>query len=244
MDRIVEETFELEEAEVFGADELNEEEEEAKDAGSSDHEEQEAAETASDTCDEDDVFGAQPTALTKMEMGPNSGSAKSTTLNVVLEDEGTAGQDAAAGGWGGRAKRSQPRGVACSLPVSTAGIQMGSSVPINIPFMGGRGARGPLAGAGAGAEPQYPATFVPPYQLSQREDFTFSFTGESPGAAIKRDRLRVRNAILKSTGFLEHPVLPAIGLAGVPDRSSLTNKGVLGGLSQALHAVGSPQATR
>jgi hypothetical protein len=55
-----------------------------------------------------------------------------------------------------------------------------------------------------GAEPrEAAATFIPPHQLSKQDDFMFSFTGASPGAGLKRERLRARNAILRSTGFIE-----------------------------------------
>lgn len=58
---------------------------------------------------------------------------------------------------------------------------------------------------------------------------------------MKRDRLRVRNAILRSTGFLENggtPIAPLRETAELPERGSVLK--TLGGLSQALHAVGSP----
>jgi Senescence regulator len=70
---------------------------------------------------------------------------------------------------------------------------------------GGRSGAGAV-GVGAdvgGAAAAVAATFVPPHQLSRQEDFAFSFSGASPSATIKRDRLRARNAILRSTGFLE-----------------------------------------
>lgn len=57
--------------------------------------------------------------------------------------------------------------------------------------------------------------------------------------SIKRDRLRVRNAILRSTGFLENnPAVPQHLVGSIPDKP-MSHKG-LGGLSQAIKAVGSP----
>jgi hypothetical protein len=44
---------------------------------------------------------------------------------------------------------------------------------------------------------------VPPHQLTRQDDFTFSFNGASPSGCLKRERLRTRNAVLRSTGFLE-----------------------------------------
>ncbi|GFH20493.1 predicted protein [Haematococcus lacustris] len=187
--------------------------------------------------DEDDASSGAPASHTKELLDSEAedafpafegnGSAASTTLNVeVVADDRFCDE-----------KRIQFRGMACSLPVS-AGIKMGSSVPMNIPFKMVQQALPGMAGPAAIA---YPATFVPPHQLSQREDFTFSFTGESPAVGIKRDKLRARNAILKSTGFLEKSGAGA----GSPSRSSMDKgsltKSMVGGLSQALHAAGSPR---
>jgi hypothetical protein len=60
--------------------------------------------------------------------------------------------------------------------------------------------RGGADGKGHGRQADAASTFIPPHQLSRQDDFTFSFTGASPSAAIKRERLRARNAILRSTG--------------------------------------------
>ncbi|KAL6764857.1 hypothetical protein V8C86DRAFT_2464803 [Haematococcus lacustris] len=187
--------------------------------------------------DEDDASSGAPASHTKELLDSEAedafpafegnGSAASTTLNVEVVADDRFGDE----------KRVQFRGMACSLPVS-AGIKMGSSVPMNIPFKMVQQALPGMAGPAAIA---YPATFVPPHQLSQREDFTFSFTGESPAVGIKRDKLRARNAILKSTGFLEKSGAGA----GSPSRSSMDKgsltKSMVGGLSQALHAAGSPR---
>lgn len=89
---------------------------------------------------------------------------------------------------------------------------------------------------GVAPEPQYPATFIPPHQFSQREDFMFSFTGESPGVALKRDKLRTRNAILKSTGFLE-PEVRTVASIGAQERQRVMLGFTTGGLSQALQGA-------
>jgi hypothetical protein len=86
----------------------------------------------------------------------------------------------------------------------------GSSVPICIPGMPIRKKQGP----GAPADEQtYPGTFVPPHEMQdgQQDAIMFSLTGNE---GVKRDRLRARNAILQSTGFLEKSVEvpPTIGL--------------------------------
>lgn len=159
-----------------------------------------------------------------------------------------------------------------------------------------------------------PATFVPPHQLSQVNDFTFSFTGQchgrnahrqeqrlcaiegqqcstrprpacywistacllvsvvslagvwcgdtcsvaelpptsfspcqpfrtpgdSPSVAIKRERLRARNAILKSTGFLE-PGVHMGATIGLQERNRLAIVEA-GGLSRALQQQGNTMA--
>lgn len=74
----------------------------------------------------------------------------------------------------------------------------GTSAPIAIPNMAGW--RGGADGKGSGRQADAASTFIPPHQLSRQEDFTFSFTGASPSATLKRERLRARNAILRSTG--------------------------------------------
>lgn len=97
----------------------------------------------------------------------------------------------------------RPRPRNCPRPPSCAPNPrpppQGSSVPIAIPSL----PRWKDGAAGAGGAREAPATFVPPHKLTHQEDFSFSFTGASPSAGLKRERLRARNAILRSTGFLE-----------------------------------------
>jgi hypothetical protein len=64
----------------------------------------------------------------------------------------------------------------------------GSSVPVNIPMGAAMRARGMGAAAGeqgVGGQQEASATFIPPHQFSQRDDFTMgSFVpGETPGEA-------------------------------------------------------------
>lgn len=90
---------------------------------------------------------------------------------------------------------------------------------MNIPFLGAPKPTRSVQGEDE-EEPQYPGTFIPPHQLSQHDGhFMFSLSG--------RERLRARNAILKSTGFLEHT-------AGVPvqvraDRAGSAGHGTVSG---------------
>ena len=47
------------------------------------------------------------------------------------------------------------------------------------------------------------ATFVPPHMIgSMTESFGFDWEGASPAAVLKKEKLRARNQILRSTGFL------------------------------------------
>lgn len=90
--------------------------------------------------------------------------------------------------------------------------RLGTSAPINIPLMTKwQGA------VDSDSDSKTATTFIPPHQLSAANDFLFTFTGGSPSASIKRERLKARNAILRSTGFLE-PTNPrhTIHLASQP----------------------------
>lgn len=79
-------------------------------------------------------------------------------------------------------------------------------------------------------------TFIPPHQLSRQDDFMFSFTGASPSACMKRERLRVRNAILRSTGFLEPSGAQAPPVAASPGDMQRTP--VQSTLTAALTTIG------
>ena len=86
-------------------------------------------------------------------------------------------------------------------PRPVASTRLGTSAPINIPHMSRWKLGTSTEGGAVEQEPSggVPHTFIPPHQLSQKDDFMFSFTGASPSAVLKRDRLRQRNAILRST---------------------------------------------
>jgi hypothetical protein len=91
-------------------------------------------------------------------------------------------------------------------------VLQGTSAPIAIPNMGTW--RAGADGKGSGRQQDAASTFIPPHQLSRQEDFTFSFNGASPSATLKRERLRARNAILRSTGVLPVACACAAGLGG------------------------------
>jgi hypothetical protein len=75
-----------------------------------------------------------------------------------------------------------------------------------------------------------------------------SFTGASPSATLKRERLRTRNAILRSTGFLEPgqgtatavPIPAQAAAAGSSDSGSLqvARTPVQSSLTAALTTIG------
>lgn len=125
----------------------------------------------------------------------NSSSARSSTLRVSLEDYSEHMHSSPA----------RPILRIDSFPRFEAnpekghGPRLGTSAPINIPNLVNW-----RADKLTSEDFQHrTATFVPPHQLSQQEEFVFSFSGASPSATMKRERLRARNAILRSTGFIE-----------------------------------------
>jgi hypothetical protein len=87
---------------------------------------------------------------------------------------------------------------------------LGTSMPISIPLMQRRGSGKDLAGDSGGRSD----LFVPPHMLSRQEGeeseqaelgpaASVGGLGLSPTTAAKRERLLTRNAILRSTGFIE-----------------------------------------
>lgn len=190
----------------------------------------EAAAPASDSDSDEEIEDvgktvAEPHDDEAADLVLDDGSAKSSTLNVSLEE--TVSRRAAL------PPRPRQHAVAASMPVASH-VRMGSSVPIAVPNMSRW--RQPAAAAlpaAAGDSPvagAQPAGFVPPHQFGTMvNDYTFSFTGDSPSMTMKRERLKARNAILKSTGFLE-PGTGIINIAGLQERRMRT----AGGLSQAL----------
>lgn len=112
----------------------------------------------------------------------------------------------------------------------------GTSAPIAIPNMN----RWRADGKGANGQPADAAsTFIPPHQLSRQDDFMFSFTGASPSATLKRERLRTRNAILRSTGFLEPQAGRVMAVpAGVSADVAVARTPVQSSLTAALTTIG------
>lgn len=106
------------------------------------------------------------------------------------------------------------KGAACNL---------GTSMPISIPMMQRRNSAADLGAADAAAAVRGASTFVPPHMLPRQEGEEGGQLaaeagpslglGLSPSASAKRDKLLARNAILRSTGFIEvqQPVAAVIG---------------------------------
>ena len=94
---------------------------------------------------------------------------------------------------------------------------LGTSMPIRIPLMQRRG----LAGSPASLEGGIRARFVPPHLIEAPVDLDAepgtTPLNLSPSAAAKREKLVARNAILRSTGFIEVQSFAAPGVGEVID---------------------------
>jgi hypothetical protein len=108
--------------------------------------------------------------------------------------------------------------------------QLGTSAPINIPPTVNRR----LAELEA-EDKRFATTFVPPHLMEQRssEDIAgaLTFSGISPSASLKRERLVQRNAILRSTGFIESAAQVKNGFVETLDT---IKEAPVGGLSMGL----------
>ncbi|RLN28820.1 uncharacterized protein C2845_PM05G05250 [Panicum miliaceum] len=134
---------------------------------------------------------------------PSSASASSAVglglLAALPEDEGKK-KKRAAGGGGGPA-RSAARPVPEAAGLATSG--MARSAPVRIPSEPARRGRWAQAGAGGAGEDAVEA-MVPPHEIVARRAAAHSSVLEGAGRTLKgRDLRRVRNAILRRTGFLD-----------------------------------------
>lgn len=77
---------------------------------------------------------------------------------------------------------------------------MGTSMPIRIPKMQRRGI---IDGSPGAARKGFGADFIPPHLLDADADLQNDLGLFSPSTSIKREKLMARNAILRSTGFIE-----------------------------------------
>lgn len=96
-----------------------------------------------------------------------------------------------------------PRSITPGPPeYNTSAGYLGTSMPIRIPMMQQREFSGTTPTSMEGKA----VTFVPPHLLEVQTDIKSvhaSSLATSPSAAIKREKLIARNAILRSTGFIE-----------------------------------------
>ena len=91
----------------------------------------------------------------------------------------------------------------------------GTSMPISIPLLQRRSSALDLRAEEARG---HATTFVPPHMLHRQGSgeaaglgVPQASLGLSPSAAAKREKLLARNAILRSTGFIEVQTAPVIG---------------------------------
>ncbi|PSC74547.1 SH3 domain-containing [Micractinium conductrix] len=95
---------------------------------------------------------------------------------------------------------------------------LGTSMPISIPLLQRRASSNDQVAGGGGDARGGASTFVPPHML-QRQEGEDAFgealvepsLGLSPSTGAKRERLLARNAILRSTGFIEVQRAAVIG---------------------------------
>uniref|UniRef100_A0A383W314 Uncharacterized protein n=1 Tax=Tetradesmus obliquus TaxID=3088 RepID=A0A383W314_TETOB len=178
--------------------------------------------------------------------GASSASHQSSTLHASLDDELGSSLPPASPPVDVPALSSR-RAAQLSSSVHPARAhqqypRLGTSAPIAIPNMMNRW----RSDGKAGGQQEAASTFIPPHQLSKQDDFMFSFTGASPSATLKRERLRTRNAILRSTGFLEPGQgtatavpIPAQALGGSGDSSlPVARTPVQSTLTAALTTIG------
>ncbi|KAG2485240.1 hypothetical protein HYH03_016026 [Edaphochlamys debaryana] len=189
----------VEEAEEFGEDLLFHDD---------DHDHAASAES-----DQDDLDASPAAPIARDEDAAADTSAKSSLIHEGLAMAMAGADDDEQGDEEDQVPPLHHRQIAASMPTHSGHVRMGSSVPVSIPHMGRWKKADQTPDSPTGPAVQFAAaTFVPPHQFSQVNDFTFSFTGDSPSVAIKRERLRARNAILKSTGFLEPGAAAAANL--------------------------------
>ncbi|CAD6268406.1 unnamed protein product [Miscanthus lutarioriparius] len=121
-------------------------------------------------------------------------------LAALPEDEGKKKKRAVAGGGGGVG--GPARSAARPVPeTAAAAAAMARSAPVRIPSEPAR--RGRWAHAGGSAEDSGEAV-VPPHEIVARRAAAHSSVLEGAGRTLKgRDLRRVRNAVLRRTGFLD-----------------------------------------
>ncbi|CAL4896835.1 unnamed protein product [Urochloa decumbens] len=136
---------------------------------------------------------------------PSSASASPAVglglLAALPEDEGKKKKRAAGGGGIGGPVRSAARSVPETAALAASG--MARSAPVRIPSEPARRGRWAQAGAGGSGEDAGEA-MVPPHEIVARRAAAHNSVLEGAGRTLKgRDLRRVRNAVLRRTGFLD-----------------------------------------
>ncbi|AQK39322.1 uncharacterized protein LOC107457594 [Zea mays] len=137
---------------------------------------------------------------------PASPSAVGLGLLAALpEDEGKKKKRAAAGVGVGVGVGAPARSAARPVPETVAASAMARSAPVRIPSDPARRGRWAHAGAGAGGSAEDAGeALVPPHEIVARRAAAHSSVLEGAGRTLKgRDLRRVRNAVLRRTGFLD-----------------------------------------
>ncbi|KAF8657917.1 hypothetical protein HU200_059727 [Digitaria exilis] len=121
-------------------------------------------------------------------------------LAALPEDEGKKKKRAAGGGVGGPV-RSAARPIPEAAALAASG--MARSAPVRIPSEPSRRGRWAQAAQGGGWD-DAGETMVPPHEIVARRAAAHSSVLEGAGRTLKgRDLRRVRNAVLRRTGFLD-----------------------------------------
>ncbi|KAK9830522.1 hypothetical protein WJX72_012210 [[Myrmecia] bisecta] len=141
-----------------------------------------------------------------LHLSPSVGSASAETNPIAMPSLQSAHRHK-------HADRGQRRHVFGVQSLPAGHIKMGTSAPINIPMMATMAAKNFGTGTGAHKrqldQDRQASTFVPPHLLEQQAQRTAAtqaadlYTGVSPSASLKREKLIQRNAILRRTGFIE-----------------------------------------
>ncbi|KAF8707259.1 hypothetical protein HU200_030266 [Digitaria exilis] len=135
-----------------------------------------------------------------------SGASASSAIGLGLlaalpEDEGKKKKRAAGGGVGGPV-RSAARPIPEAAALAASG--MARSAPVRIPSEPSRRGRWAQVAAQGGGWDDAGEAMVPPHEIVARRAAAHSSVLEGAGRTLKgRDLRRVRNAVLRRTGFLD-----------------------------------------
>uniref|UniRef100_A0A0E0F2P5 Uncharacterized protein n=1 Tax=Oryza meridionalis TaxID=40149 RepID=A0A0E0F2P5_9ORYZ len=130
-------------------------------------------------------------------------------LAALPEEDGKRRRKRGGSGSGSVAVRSAARPIpteaaALTLAPSSSAAAMAKSAPVRIPSEAAAARRGAMWAAQAGGGEDGEAAMVPPHEIVARRAAAHSSVLEGSGRTLKgRDLHRVRNAVLRRTGFLD-----------------------------------------